>query len=418
MSKNINAEIVAVGTELLLGQIANTNAQWISQILAQEGINTLQHSVVGDNIDRVEKTFRQAEERSNVIIVTGGLGPTDDDLTREAFQLISNEPLITDQPSMDNILDYFNQQTKNMTSNNRKQARVFASSKVIKNQVGMAPGMIVKYNGRIWIFLPGVPPEMKQMVVDVVIPYLRTVYGEGSMIRSEILRFLDIGEAELEDRLSELIKNQSNPTIALLAQKKGLIIRLTAKADTKDEADQLLKDKKSEIDKLVGYYIYGTGYETIDQKVVELLKHKKLSISSAESLTGGMFTEKIINQPGASEICPGGIVSYSPAMKHKLLGVSQEIIDVYGTVSEQCASQMAIGVSSRLKTDFGISFTGVAGPDSSEGLEPGTVFISVYNKLTAQFKTEKYVFPGDRNIIRNKTVNKGFEMLYYFIKNQ
>lgn len=418
MSKNINAEIVAVGTELLLGQIANTNAQWISQVLAQEGINTLHHSVVGDNLPRVEKAFRQAEERSNVIIVTGGLGPTDDDLTREAFQLVSNKSLITHQPSMDNILDYFKQQSKDMTTNNRRQARVFAGAEVIENEVGMAPGMIVEHNDRIWIFLPGVPPEMKQMVTDVVIPYLRTLYGEGAVIRSEILRFSGVGEAELEDKLGGLIKNQSNPTIALLAQSKGLIIRLTAKADTVDEANRLLKAKQTEIEKLAGYYIYGTGYETLDQKVIELLKQNQLSISSAESLTGGMFTEKLINHPGASKICPGGIVSYSPEMKHKLLDLPQEIIDTYGTVSKECAAKMAVAVSNKLETNYGISFTGVAGPDSSEGHHPGTVFISIYNNIKNEVKTEKHVFPGSRNMIRNKAVNKGFEMLYYFIKNQ
>src|SRR5690625_221135 len=238
--KEINAEIISVGTELLLGQIANTNAQWISKQLAQEGVNVLYHKVVGDNLNRVEESFKQAGERSDVIIITGGLGPTDDDLTREAFQNLSHMHLIEDQFSMSKIVDYFNQQGTDMTSNNRKQARVFEKAQILENKIGMAPGMILNYLNRTWWFVPGVPPEMKQMIRDGVIPYKAKLDGEDVDIKSTLVRFIGIGAAKLEDELKEIIRTQTNPTIALSSQNDGIIARLTAKAESNEQANHLL----------------------------------------------------------------------------------------------------------------------------------------------------------------------------------
>lgn len=415
--KNINAEIIAVGTEILLGQIANTNAQWISKQLALEGINVLYHGVVGDNLNRVKESFEQAGSRSDLVIITGGLGPTEDDLTREAFQLISQIKLIEHQPSMKKIVDYFNQQHTEMTNNNRKQARVFENAHVIKNKTGMAPGMIVDYLGKVWIFLPGVPTEMKQMMTDNVLPYLRKIFGDNVVIKSNILRFIGIGEAKLEDELKVLIKNQTNPTIALLAQNDGVIVRITAKSATDKQANDLLLDIENKIEAKVGHYLYGKGYQTIENIVTSMLKDKNITISAAESLTGGMFTEKIISNPGASQICPGGIVAYSPSIKNKVLGIPLDIIESKGTVSSECATEMALKVRHLLDTHIGISFTGVAGPDESEGHKPGTVFIGL-SSTKGELKSERFTIHGDRDNIRRKAIIKGFEILYHFLKNK
>lgn len=413
--KHINGEIIAVGTELLLGQIPNTNGQWISEQLALDGINVLYHGVVGDNLERVADTFQQAKKRSDVIIITGGLGPTEDDLTREAFQKISHLELIEHAPSMKKINDYFNDQHTKMTHNNRKQARVFKGAKVIDNQVGMAPGMIVDYADKTWIFLPGVPSEMKSMMLNDCLPYLREAYGHDSVISSKVLRFIGIGEANLEDELQDIIRQQTNPTIALLAQHDGMTIRLTAKAETTQQAQALLLHTQQAIEEKVGDFLYGVDQQTIEEKIVSMLKEKQLTLSAAESLTGGMFIEKIISIPGASEICPGGMVSYSQQVKAELLGVSQDTLNKHGSVSSECASEMATHASARFKTTIGLSFTGVAGPSSSEGHLPGTVFIGFYH-AGDEVKTDKFVFHGDRHKVRQKAVNKGLEMLYHFLK--
>lgn len=413
--KHINAEIISVGTELLLGQIANTNSQWISKKLADDGINVFYHSAVGDNMSRVKDLFEQAGNRSDIIVITGGLGPTEDDMTREAFQMLSEMEMVEHQPSMKKIVNYFKNRQTDMTANNRRQARVFKGAKVIDNKNGMAPGMIVDYANKLWFFLPGVPSEMKQMMSDVCLPYLRETFGDHGVIRSKVLRMIGIGEAKLEETLKELITNQTNPTIALLAQKDGIIIRLTAKAATEEKAHDLLSEAQSKIEERAGNYLYGTDYQTIEVTIASMLKERHLTISAAESLTGGMFTEKIISVPGASAICPGGVVSYDDKVKTDLLGVSSDIVNQKGTVSAECAEEMAQNVLQLLKTNIGISFTGVAGPDSNEGHLPGTVFIGISNEHGDEM-VERFTFHGSREAVRRRSVMKGFELLYYFLK--
>ncbi|WP_284140020.1 MULTISPECIES: competence/damage-inducible protein A [unclassified Virgibacillus] len=414
--KNVKAEIVAVGTELLLGQIANTNAQWISQQLAKYGITVHFHAVVGDNLQRVETTFRQASSRSDIVIVTGGLGPTEDDLTREAFQLVSNLEMKEATEALHRISAYFEKQQTEMTPNNRKQANVFSTAHVLKNSVGMAPGMIVPYKGKTWVFLPGVPSEMKQMFTNEVIPYIVKLTGTDTVIQSMILRFSGIGEAKLEHELFELIHHQSNPTIAPLAQKDGVVIRLTVKENSIEKANARLEEAKRRVLEKVGPYYIGMEHETIEQRAVSLLRDKQMRIGAAESLTGGMFTEKLISVEGASKVCPGGIVCYDSEIKQKVLGVSNETIEAYGTVSQQCAEEMAKQAAIVLDASIGISFTGVAGPDSLEGKPVGTVFISLFH-INGTIRTEKATFIGDREAVRSRATRKGFELLIEFVKH-
>lgn len=414
MKTSLRTEIIAVGTELLLGQIANTNAQWMSKQLALHGINTYFHTVVGDNIDRLVAIFEQAKKRSNVIIISGGLGPTEDDLSREAFQQISNIPIVEEPKSLRRMQRFFERHRVTMTSNNLRQTRVFKDSLVLNNQYGMAPGNLVSYKDRLWIFLPGVPREMKQIFSDEVIPYLRKINGE-QIIQSLVLKFTSIGESILEDKLKDLIQKQTNPTIALLSQKDGMTIRLTAKAKTIDEADELLQRKKDRILQRVGSFYYGENEDQLEEAVYKQLMNHNKTVAVAESLTGGAFQQKLVSVKGASHVFKGGIVSYDTSVKINTLQISKETIAKEGTVSEACAKEMAKNVSQLMDASIGISFTGVAGPEEVEGKRVGTVFISLYDQ-DGTIKVEEHLFPGDRQQIRYRAVLKGFEMLLNYLK--
>ncbi|HLR40444.1 MAG TPA: competence/damage-inducible protein A [Virgibacillus sp.] len=414
MTKQLKAEIIAVGTELLLGQIANTNAQWLSQQLSLYGINVYSHAVVGDNLKRVEETFSQAHHRSDIIIVTGGLGPTEDDMTREAFQLVSNLKIQEDGPAMEKINAYFEKQGTVMTENNRRQARVFEGAEVLANTAGMAPGMIVTHQDKLWIFLPGVPREMKQITTDKVLPYLKKMIGKEMIIKSKVLKSIGIGESRLEYELSDMIHTQTNPTIAPLAQNDGVVIRLTAKESSEEKVNDLLQQTEAQIREKIGDYLYGTNDETIEHKVVSMLKAQNKRIAAAESLTGGMFTAKLVAVEGASQVCSGGIVCYDTKVKQDVLGVSANTIQSKGTVSEACALEMAAKVRDRLGANIGISFTGVAGLESIEGQPSGTVYIAICTD--EEQKVEKFSFQGDRNSNRKRATLKGFELLFNYMK--
>lgn len=410
MKNEYNAEIIAVGTELLLGQIANTNAQWISQQLALSGVNTFYHSVVGDNIKRVESIFKKAHERSNIIIVSGGLGPTTDDLTREAFQVIYDDKIISHEPSLIKIKDHYKKRGLIMTPNNERQARVFENTeKIIMNKYGMAPGMIIEYQGRIWIFLPGVPKEMKQMTKDTVLPYLEKKNGK-TVIQSRVLRFFGVGESRVEHDLQDLIKSQENPTIAPLAEKNGVTIRLTAKANSVNKAQNLLEETKSKVLEKVGEYYYGEDTDTLQEKVKYELEKAGLWLASAESLTGGKFIENLISVSGASKVCRGGVVCYDSSVKVNLLNVPAQLIKSEGTISDACARTLARNVAHKLDANIGISFTGIAGPEPVENKPVGTVFIGIY--INGLEEVHEFKFLGEREDIRHLTMMKGFELIY------
>ncbi|HIS28740.1 MAG TPA: competence/damage-inducible protein A [Candidatus Avamphibacillus intestinigallinarum] len=407
-------EIVSVGTELLLGQIANTNAQWLSEKCVELGLDIYHHTVVGDNLNRVQSVFKQAEKRADVIIVTGGLGPTDDDLTREAFSEMSHIPLVEHTGTLKKLHQYFHAESKEMPNNNVKMANVFKDAYVLPNSVGMAPGMICSYHDKTWIFLPGVPKEMKALTKEYVLPYLRK-QQKNTIIESLTLRFIGIGESKLETDLHELIENQTNPTIATLAQKHGVDLRLTAKADNRDEAQQALKDLKANILSKVGDYFYGENDVNIIQQVVHKLKEKQWTIGAAESLTGGLFVDQMIALPGASEVCYGGVVCYDTSIKENVLHVPKEIIAEKGTVSHECAYAMVEGVQALLRTDVAISFTGVAGPGPSEGKRAGTVYIGIHLP-NQNIKTYECHFSGNRQTCREKAYLKGYEILFNLLK--
>ncbi|WP_082234131.1 competence/damage-inducible protein A [Halobacillus massiliensis] len=408
----MKSEIIGVGTELLLGQIANTNAQWISKELAHYGISVYFHSAVGDNIDRVEKTFEQAADRSDIVFVTGGLGPTEDDLTRDAASRLFQAELIEDIQSLANIEGYFAKNNRRMTENNRKQALVLNGGRVLANEEGMAPGQLYHYKDTLFVFLPGVPSEMKRLMTEQVFPYLVHNYQLESEIKSEMLRFIGIGESQLEHDLQDLISSQSNPTIAPLAGEGDVAIRLTASGAN---AAELLASLKTEILERVGAHYFGSDSITIEEAVQDILVQKGLKAGAAESLTGGKFIEKLISLKGASAVCEGGFVVYTPDAKKSILQVPADIIDSYGTVSEQCAAKMAENAQKLLNIDIAISFTGVAGPTESEGHQPGLVYIGLKAK-DAPASVSRYYFDGSRDKIRGRAVVKGYELLFHYLK--
>ncbi|WP_102028286.1 competence/damage-inducible protein A [Salirhabdus sp. Marseille-P4669] len=416
MSREVNAEIVSVGSELLLGQIANTNAQWISEQLAQIGVNVFFHHTVGDNFSRLESVMRLAEQRSHLVIVTGGLGPTDDDLTRDVAKEVLNQQLVINETVLEKVQHYFSKNHIVMTENNRKQALVFQGGEVFLNEVGMAPGILVKKGDTIWVFLPGVPREMKSLMTKSVLPYLVNYYKLDQIIQSKVLKFIGIGESILEDKLKDIIRSQTNPTIAPLAGEGEVTLRLTAKANNTEIASQLISKVEEKIVERVGAFCYGKDQETIEQRVLTLLQEKNRSLASAESLTGGKFIEKLIAIPGASSHVAGSIVSYQEETKVNVLQVSKSIIEQYGTVSSECAKAMAAQIQALMNTSVGISFTGNAGPDASEDKPVGKVFIGV-KVANKEAEVYEFQFNGNRDTIRNRAVKKGFEILYNLLKN-
>lgn len=408
------AEVITVGTELLLGQIVNTNVAWLSEKLADHGISVYYHQVVGDNLSRVKDVFEIAHTRSNIIFVTGGLGPTDDDLTREAFQELSGINIIEDKQTMEDIEEYFRKRDMVMTPNNRKQAAVFEGSTVFKNPVGIAPGILVDYDERIWVFMPGVPREMKALTKEQVLPYFKGKNMLEDSIHSRVLRFIGIGEAQIEYELKDIIHEQTNPTIAPLAVEGEVSLRLTAKAKTVTEANEMLDKIEGEIVERVGEYLYGYDEMSIRQRVHDLLRKHQLTLASAESLTGGAFSAEMVQNDGASQVFNGAAVVYQEKSKENVLGLDSHILEEFGTVSEECAIHMAEQVSKLYSSDIGISFTGVAG-SVIENQTQGTVFISIYDKFNNKINTEKFVFQGNRHAIIQRTVKKGLELLYYYL---
>ncbi|MFD1336175.1 competence/damage-inducible protein A [Oceanobacillus iheyensis] len=415
--KNYQAEIVAVGTELLLGQIANTNAQWLSEKLATYGINMYNHTVVGDNLERVEQAFQLAQSRSNIIIVTGGLGPTADDLTREGFQQMTGLPLVEDKESMEKIEEFFQNRGRTMTPNNRKQARVFEGSTVLNNKAGMAPGMYVHYQSCHWFFLPGVPREMKHISQEELFPFLEKVTGKQRIIQSVVLKFIGIGESTLEHTLSDLIEKQTNPTIAPLAQDQAVVIRLTARGETKQEAEAMLEQTKKLILARVGEHYFGENEESIEDIVVQQLQDLGYSISAAESITGGMFSQRLVSVTGASNVFAGSFITYQSRIKEEVLEVPSEIIHSQGVVSRACSDAMASNVTRKMQTNLGISFTGIAGPDEQEGKPVGTVYISIADGDEVVV-SKQFNFTGNRNHIRDRACLKGFELIYQYLKSK
>lgn len=398
----MNAEILSVGTELLLGDILNTNAQYLSKRLADLGINIFYQTVVGDNEDRLYKTYKKAFENSDIVIVTGGLGPTEDDLTKEVGAKYFNKKLVFNEESMDSINKYFNKLGVEQTENNKKQAFFPENCIILKNNNGTAPGCIIEENNKILIMMPGPPREMTLMFESYVVPYLES--KQNCVLVSKVLRISDIGEAKMETLVKDLIDKQENPTIAPYAKNNESILRITARAENNEKAQSMLQPIIKAIKERLGNSIYGEDDDTLEGVVAKIMIGKNMTISTAESCTGGLLSSTIINYSGISQVFMEGVVTYSNEAKIKRLGVKKETLDKYGAVSSQTAAEMAEGIAKLSSTNIGLSTTGIAGPDGGTKEKPvGLVYIGMY--INGNVSTKELHLAGNREKIRNKIVS-------------
>lgn len=398
----MKAEIIAVGTELLLGQIANTNAQYLSRKLAEIGVSVYFHSVVGDNAKRLAETIQLAASRSDLVIFTGGLGPTQDDLTKETVAAHLERTLVTDEPAMQRITAFFEQRGILMTENNRKQALVIDGASVFANDNGMAPGMGYTKDGTTYVLLPGPPSELYPMVDRYVMPFLTDLLPGKQVFHSRVLCFYGIGESALEERLIDLIEGQSNPTIAPYAKEFEVTLRITARAQTVEEAERLIIPVETEIRNRLGQYVYATGETSLHQVLFDTLKDRKETIAFAESCTGGTLSSLITSISGSSAVFGGSIICYSNRVKHDLLDISEEVLATDGAVSEQTAKLLAENVRAKLHTTYGVSVTGVAGPDPVEGKPVGLVYIGIASEGNPTIVKQLH-FAGRRQAVIGRT---------------
>lgn len=411
----MNAEIIAVGSELLLGQIANTNAQFLSKQLAHIGVNVFYHTVVGDNSTRLKSALEIADKRSDLIIFTGGLGPTKDDLTKETIASHLGKGLVHDEKALHYIESFFQKLNRTMTENNRKQALILDGAQVLPNDHGMAPGMVVTSDNRTYMLLPGPPKEMQPMYLHYGEKAILKLLNSNEMIVSRVLRFFGIGESQLEHDIEDLIDGQQNPTIAPLAADGEVTLRITAKHPDEKQANLLIDETEKRILERVGQYLYGYDSTSLMNELFIRLNQDSLTISCAESLTGGMFQQEVTAISGASSVFKGGIVCYATEVKKNVLNVKQETIDSAGVVSSACAAELADNVRRLMNADVGISFTGVAGPNEQEGKPVGTVYIGIAVKGKA-VQTKKLNLAGNRESIRSRAVKIGCYLLLNSLK--
>ena len=395
----MKAEIITVGTEILLGDILNTNCRYLSRELAAMGIEMYYQITVGDNEERLLKTLEESLNRSDIVICTGGLGPTEDDITKEVCAKYFGYELELHKPSLDAMIERFKHMNRVPTKNNEKQAYFPKEAYILKNDNGTAPGCIMEKEGKMIVILPGPPREMEPMFENYVKPYLSKLTDD--VIESEVLRIIGVGESKVENDILDIIDSQTNPTIATYAKGYECTLRITAKAKSVEEAKELIKPMSDEMKRRFGQSLYATGETSIEEVVSKMLVENNLKIAVAESCTGGMVSASLINYPGISSVFMEGCVTYSNEAKMKSLGVKKETLDVYGAVSDKCAKEMASGVAARYNTNIGIATTGIAGPDGGTDEKPvGLVYFGIY--INGKVISKKYVFNGDRQGVRER----------------
>ncbi|BFH63789.1 competence/damage-inducible protein A [Paenibacillus azoreducens] len=403
----MKAEIIAVGTELLLGQILNTNAQYLSQELAGMGIDVYFQTVVGDNMERLRHAIEHAAQRADILLLTGGIGPTQDDLTKDALGAVLGRSLHIDQQAMDQVEKFFAGRGVVMTENNRRQALVIDGSTPLPNETGLAVGIAIAQNDRFYIVLPGPPKEMKPMFEAQAKPWLQLHALTNELpIYSKMLKFAGIGESLLEDKLLDLIQAQNDPTIAPYAKEGEVSVRISTKAKSESEAMRKLDALEEQIQKRLSQNMYASTDVPIEKVIVDMMASRGLTLSAAESCTGGLLMESITAIPGSSSMFLGGIVCYSNQMKEKLLHVPHALLEgegAPGAVSHEVAEVLAEHVRMIADSDFGLSVTGVAGPAHSERKPVGLVYIGLAErgKQTEVFELR---LSGNRDAIRIRTV--------------
>ena len=405
-------ELISVGPEMLLRNIVNTNAAYLAEKCALLGCSLYHQTVVGDNEERMEEAIRQAIERADIVILTGGLGPTKDDLTKEVTAKVFGRKLYMDEHSKARIRDYFEKiKSKKVTENNWKQALVPEGAIVIDNLNGTAPGLILedKERGKAAILIPGPPNEMKPMFEHDIAPYLNKKQPEG--IYSHMVKVCGIGESRAETMVADLMDAQTNPTLAPYAKTGEVHFRVTARACSEEAAEQLMEPMIEEMKKRFGDAVYTTEENvTLEESVIRLLEEKKMTVTTAESCTGGKLSGRLLNVSGASGVYNEGYITYANASKEKILGVKHETLETYGAVSEQTAAEMAHGAAKAAGADAALSVTGIAGPGGGTAEKPvGLVYIGC--AVNGEVTVREYRFTGNREKNRDYAVARAITLL-------
>ena len=410
-------ELISVGTELLLGNIVNTNTQFLAEQCALLGLSMYHQVTVGDNRERLSEAVRTALGRSDVVILTGGLGPTEDDLTKEVCAEVMGFALKEDSHTKKRIEEYLkNSVFKVITDNNWKQAMVPEGAIVLDNDNGTAPGLILEKNQKAAVLLPGPPGELYPLFKKQVFPYLKKRQPE--ILRSQMVKICGVGESQVEDKLLDLIDKQTNPTIATYAKTGEVHLRVTARARSEEEAKKLVKPVVKEIKSRFGDNVYSVREEeTLEMAVVKLLQKHELTVTTAESCTGGLLAGRLVNVPGASEVFREGFITYSNKAKRKYLDVNKSTLKKYGAVSSETAREMAIGGVFAADCDVCVAVTGIAGPDGGTEEKPvGLVYIATYMKEKVTVK--KFQFKGNRAKVREQAVVRALDLLRRSILEQ
>ena len=411
----MKAEIVAVGTELLLGQITDTNSRWMSEQLASIGVDVTHHQTVGDNLERIVGGLRLAASRADVVLVCGGLGPTEDDITRDAIAALADVPLVFHDELAEMLRAKFRRWSSigAMPESNLRQATVPDGASTIAPDRGTAPGLIVQLDGTRLYAVPGVPDEMREMVSGTIVPELRSLAGNEAIV-SQVLRVAGMGESAVAEKLADLFASSENPTIAYLASMGEVKVRLTAKAGSEREADELLGPLAASIRERLGDVVFTDRDETLEAVVLRLLGETGRRIACAESLTGGGVGERLTAAPGSSESFLGSAVVYTADMKRRVLGLTDEDL-AGGTVTEACALGMARGALRLFGADVALSFTGAAGPEPHDGAEPGTVWVAVAD-ASGFAHARGFFSKGERERVRRWAEQGGLDLARRYLE--
>ena len=405
----MRCDVVAVGTELLLGQIVDTNSSWLGEQLAAAGIDSLFQVKVGDNVNRVINAIQDRLDHADAVIVCGGLGPTHDDITREAIAAIMGVELVLDEDVADVIRAMFANRNRPMPQNNLRQAMVPVGAQIIPQRVGTAPGLICPVGDKVIYAVPGVPFELHEMYARAILPDLSRRAGTSAVIASRVLRTWGESESGLNERLQPIINeldSEGNPTLAFLASGwEGIKVRLTAKADTVSETSRVLAEWDARIADELGQIVFGRDDDTMESVVLSMLRERGLTLAVAESVTGGLVSGRLTGIAGASDVFRGGVVSYATEVKQTILDVPEGPV-----VSEGAAIAMAEGVKRKLKSDVGLALTGVAGPDQQEGQNVGTLWVGIA-KSDASSTAMKFTLPGARDQMRQLSVVSALNFL-------
>lgn len=404
----MNCEIICVGTELLTGDTLNTNGQYIAQQLSRYGFSVHYQTTIGDNPERLKECFAIASKRSKVIIVTGGLGPTRDDLTKETVAEYFGMPMQRDEKQLRNLKAHFDRYNYVMTDNNLKQCDIPVGAKAIDNTRGTAPGIHIEKDGLTVFLLPGPPVEMTAMFDLYVMPILKN--RTDQLVLSRYFNICDLGESMVEDKILDLVKGQTNPTIATYAKLGEVLIRITANGTDREEVNALLDTYSDEIEKRFGKHIFAHSQQTLNETVAKLLMDSHTTIATAESCTGGSIAAHLTENAGISDVFKMGLVTYSNEAKMKLLGVKAETLNTVGAVSEETACEMCEGLKRVSGCDINVSVTGIAGPDGGSAEKPvGLVYIGIC--ANGKTRVEKCRFVGSRARIQARSVNKALCMI-------